>query len=96
MELEVTLDESESSKSDSPPENTGSNAGDDDTDLLVDDVPRQPHDREAGPVVDYSPILPLGNVPGTGWGHPFIPYPEEKFMPAILSHCMFDLVDLCF
>ncbi|KAL8777079.1 MAG: hypothetical protein Q9213_008018 [Squamulea squamosa] len=86
VELEVALDESESSKSDSPPGNTGFNPGDDYSDLLVDEVPRQPHEHEAGPVVDYSAIPPLGNVPGAGWGHPFLPYPDEKFMPGMLSH----------
>ncbi|KAL8773385.1 MAG: hypothetical protein Q9209_001779 [Squamulea sp. 1 TL-2023] len=86
VELEVALDESESSRSDSPPGNTGFSPGDDDPELLVDDVPRQPHENEASPSVDYSAIPPLGNVPGAGWGHPFIAYPEEKFMPGILSH----------
>ncbi|KAL8856509.1 MAG: hypothetical protein Q9178_006908 [Gyalolechia marmorata] len=91
VELEVAIDESETSKSDSSPQNTGFSIADDASSSLVDEVPQQSQADEAGATVDYSAILPLGNMPGADWTHPFVPYPQEKFVPGVLSHYLSEL-----
>lgn len=95
VELELAVDDSETSRSESPPENTEFTTGGNERSSMFDEVPQR--SQGAGPVtnMDYSPILPMGSIPGGGWTSPFVPQPEGKSVPGILSHCMFDLVPLC-
>ncbi|KAL8674042.1 MAG: hypothetical protein Q9168_001574 [Polycauliona sp. 1 TL-2023] len=80
LELEVAIDDTDSSRSESPPTKSEFGMTEDDISSIVDEVAR------AGTNIDFSPILPMGNMPGGGWAHPFVPHPEGKPIPAILSH----------
>lgn len=95
VEFELAVDDSETSRSESPPENTEFTTVGNETSSMFDELPQR--SQGAGPVtnIDYSPILPMGSIPGGGWTSPFVPQPEGKSAPGILSHCMFDLVPLC-
>lgn len=94
VELEVAIDETESSQSESPPSDTGFGTVKSPTPAVVDEVPRQPQEPAIDPNIDYSPVLPMGSMPGGGWAYPFVPHPEASSVPGILSHCMFDIAPL--
>ncbi|KAL8694138.1 MAG: hypothetical protein Q9224_003625, partial [Gallowayella concinna] len=83
VELEVAIDESESSKDDSPPRNIDYEAS-----SFVGD---HPYRDDIAVNVDYSAVLPPSHMPGAGWAYPFVPYPEQEFVPAILSHYLSEM-----
>ena len=91
VELEVAIDDTESSQSESPPSDTGFGMVKSERSAVVDEVPRRPQEPAIDPSIDYSPVLPMGSMPGGGWAYPFVPHPEASSIPSILSHCMFDI-----
>ena len=94
VELEVAIDETESSQTESPPSDIGFGKVKSESPADVDEVPRQSQQPAIDPNIDYSPVLPMGSMPGGGWAYPFVPHPEASFVPGILSHCMFDIAPL--
>lgn len=92
VELEIAIDDSETSRSESPPESTDYAMASNEASSLFDEVTLPSQGTGAATNVDYSPILPMANILGGGWTYPFVPRPEGKNVPAILSHCRFDLV----
>ena len=92
VELEIALDDSETSRSESPPESTDYAMASNEASSLFDEVTLPSQGTGAATNVDYSPILPMANILGGGWTYPFVPRPEGKNVPGILSHCRFDLV----
>ncbi|KAL8814373.1 MAG: hypothetical protein Q9223_006397 [Gallowayella weberi] len=92
VELEVVVDESESSNDSPPRSNVEPAVLDDDISSLVSD---HPYEDETAVDVDYSAVLPQSNMPGAGWTHPFVSCPEEKFIPgADLSEIAVDIPEL--
>lgn len=87
VELEVTLDESETSIEDSPSmtAKTVNDAGG--SSPLADNELQQGFEDEADMNVDYSTMLPRRNMSGAGWTHPYVPYPAQEFVPGVLAHC---------
>ncbi|KAL8728625.1 MAG: hypothetical protein Q9166_005278 [cf. Caloplaca sp. 2 TL-2023] len=91
IQLEVAIDESETSKNDSSPPGAGSTTLDDE-DLSTSKIAQQQTQHyQSSANVDYSAMLPMSNMPGAGWAHPFVPYPEQKFVPGVLSHYLTEM-----
>ncbi len=84
VELEVDVSESSSGSGsprlDESPTDPGASS---DLSRIEEKAKEENFDRHVGEVARVG----FGNMPGAGWTHPFVPYPDKTFVPAILAHC---------
>ncbi|KAL8999866.1 MAG: hypothetical protein Q9169_001407 [Polycauliona sp. 2 TL-2023] len=77
LELEVAIDDSGSSQSESPPLKTEPGVMEDELASILD--------KGSSTNVDYSPIVPMGSMPGGSWTYPFVLHPKGKWAPGMLA-----------
>lgn len=84
VELEVDVSES-SSGSGSPPidESPMDLGAPSNLSRIEEKAKEDDFDRHIGQVARVG----FKNISGEGWTHPFVPYPDKTFVPAILSSC---------
>ncbi|KAL9007472.1 MAG: hypothetical protein Q9173_007270 [Seirophora scorigena] len=87
VEIDVDIYGSETSGSASPPTSADNKNFDYQAPRELAYIEEDAQEEDTGLDIGKSPDLMLGKMPGAGWTHPFVPYPNRHFVPAILSHC---------
>lgn len=87
VEIDVDVYGSETSGSSSPPTSADKNRNDCQAPSDLGNIEEAVQKEYSGLDISKRPDLMLGNMPGAGWTHPFVPYPDEYFVPAIPSQC---------
>ncbi|KAI4287407.1 MAG: hypothetical protein L6R35_003336 [Caloplaca aegaea] len=94
VEIDVDVYGSETSGSSSPPTSADKNRNDCQAPSDLGNIEEAVQKEYSGLDIWKRPDLMLGNMPGAGWTHPFVPYPDEYFVPAIPSQSSPDPIDL--
>lgn len=81
-----------SAGSDSPPMAESSAAAAPELPSGLDKTEPASYGNNPGSVEEALTKLGLNTMPGAGWTSPFVPYPENKIAPTMLSHCKSSLV----
>ncbi|KAL8719947.1 MAG: hypothetical protein Q9225_003124 [Loekoesia sp. 1 TL-2023] len=86
VEIDLDIHELEAPRNGSPFTNANSSSLDQDVSPKHGKTDYRPPHNNLNPVAGDSTKSALTTVPGAGWTHPFVPYPDKKTAPAMLSH----------
>ncbi|KAL9605776.1 MAG: hypothetical protein Q9179_001052 [Wetmoreana sp. 5 TL-2023] len=91
VQIDLDIEESESSGSFSPQAILESTGTDQRPPLYSQGSGQNRQEEQLVENMDNAASLTLRNMSGAGWTHPFVPYPNQYFVPGILSHYLSEM-----
>ena len=89
VQIELDVDRSDSSGSVSSQESLEAPASDQAYSALHQGAEHKIKNEPIDQNWDESTVTQFRGMPGSGWAYPFVPYPNEYFVPGVQSHCKF-------